>query len=257
MSNVVISYARSDRPLANELAQYLLSLGFLVWWDVELLGSDDFTDVIQAEFSKARAVVVIWSETSVKSNFVRDEARFALQHRKLVATKTSRLEVDRIPFGFQGQHTEDSDKILRAIEKLGATRQVAKPTTVMAESEEQAAMPGTVRVYRGQSNLSALLSGLALRLPEFLPIGTSRWAAIGLASTYVLASVGFFWVATGSYRFQWAVLCAGLLMIVLGWVYFHKFIRQRLFAAGLIVVASICFLTTLFGTFWLVRWGVV
>ncbi len=134
------------------------SLGFQVWWDVELLASDDFTDAIQAAFSKARAVVVIWSETSVKSNFVRDEARFGLKHRKLVATKTSRLEADRIPFGFQGQHTEDianRDKIVRAIEKLGATRQAAKLTLGEAKSEKQKATPGTVGIYRRQSNLSA------------------------------------------------------------------------------------------------------
>jgi hypothetical protein len=89
MSGVVISYARHDQPVAKELAQYLQSLGFSVWWDIELLGADDFNDVIEAELTKARAVIVIWSEASVKSAFVRDEARYALQNGKLVATKAT------------------------------------------------------------------------------------------------------------------------------------------------------------------------
>jgi TIR domain/Trypsin-like peptidase domain len=130
MSDIFISYARQDQMLAEELAQFLQSLGFPVWWDIELLGSDDFNDVIQAQLSKARAVIVIWSETSVKSTFVRDEARFALQHGKLVATKAPGLDLESIPFGFKGQHTDDiasHDKVVRAIERLGAQRAAAKP----------------------------------------------------------------------------------------------------------------------------------
>src|SRR5262249_1031297 len=42
MPDIFISYERRDQPLAKELAEYLLSLGFPVWWDNELLGSDDF-----------------------------------------------------------------------------------------------------------------------------------------------------------------------------------------------------------------------
>jgi hypothetical protein len=130
MLDAFISYARADQALAKELAQYLQSLGFQVWWDTELLGSDDFNDVIYAALSNARAVVVIWSEHAVKSGFVRDEARFALQNKKLVTTKTPGLAIASIPFGFQGQHAEDVanyDKIVMAIERLGAQRTPHKP----------------------------------------------------------------------------------------------------------------------------------
>ena len=87
MSDVFISYSRADQAQAKDLARYLNSLGYKVWWDTELLGSDDFNDVIYAALSKAKAAIVIWSKTAVRSHFVRDEARFALQNDKLIATK--------------------------------------------------------------------------------------------------------------------------------------------------------------------------
>jgi hypothetical protein len=302
MSDVFISYARQDQMLAKELAQYLQSLGFPVWWDTELLGSDDFNDVIHTELSKARAIVVIWSETSVKSAFVRDEARFALQNGKLVATKGQRLDVESIPFGFQGQHTEDitnHDRIVRAIEKLGARRAPTKPVATQSEEELAAwarvknsnnpdeliaflatypasglqemaktrlhhALSGTVGPYPHGGNLSALLSGLIFRLPDFLPIGSSRWAAIGLASGYLLLAgalsallvyipgvfdIKLFFsygigLGTALLTLIWLLLCLAVLM--LAWFHFHKFVRQRLFAAGFIVALSIAFLTSLF-----------
>jgi hypothetical protein len=122
MSDVFISYAREDRSLAEALAHDLQQKGFGVWWDAELVGSDNYQDVILAALARAKAAIVIWTKNSVTSNFVRDEARYALFHNKLIATKAGALDVIDIPFGFQSQHTEDvlnRDNILRAIEKLG------------------------------------------------------------------------------------------------------------------------------------------
>lgn len=122
MSDVFISYARDDRALAQALADDLSRRGFRVWWDVELVGADDFHDVILEALGKAKAAVVIWSKSSVKSKFVRDEARFALHYNKLVAVRTPDLDVLEIPFGFQGQHTDnvaDREQIVRAVIKLG------------------------------------------------------------------------------------------------------------------------------------------
>lgn len=136
MSDIFISYSRPDQALAQSLADDLKTRGFKVWWDTELLGSDDFTEVIYTALSNARAAIVIWTKTSCKSQFVRDEARFALKNRKLVATKAQALDIDSIPFGFQGQHTEDvtqREKIARAVEKLGC---VASAPVVQDKSDD-------------------------------------------------------------------------------------------------------------------------
>lgn len=122
VSDIFISYAREDRALAEALASDLKSRGYNVWWDTELVGSDNFQDVILAALAKARAAIVIWTKASVKSLFVRDEARYALHYKKLVAVKQPDVDVLEIPFGFQSQHTDDvhdRNQIFRAVTKLG------------------------------------------------------------------------------------------------------------------------------------------
>jgi hypothetical protein len=189
MSDVVISYARQDQPLAKELAKHLQLLGFLVWWDIELLGCDDFNDVIHAKLLEARAVIVIWSSASVKSTFVRDEARLALKHRKLVATKARALNVDSIPFGFRGQHADDIDdydKIVRAIEALGARRMSEKGAdNDVLQSEQktkrnaQAAGPAT---SCPKTNLTPRVSALRIKQRN----GDTRIFAVRPGGTYMV-----------------------------------------------------------------------
>jgi hypothetical protein len=41
ISDIFVSYARPDQARAQSLAEDLKSRGFKVWWDTELLGSDD------------------------------------------------------------------------------------------------------------------------------------------------------------------------------------------------------------------------
>src|SRR5215813_9281487 len=122
MSDVFISYARADHALAAALANDLKNQGFRVWWDAELVGSDDFYEVILQALHDAKAAIVIWTKTSTRSRFVRDEARFADHLNKLIAVKEARLTIHQIPFGFQGQHTDDvmdRAQIVKALKKLG------------------------------------------------------------------------------------------------------------------------------------------
>lgn len=122
MSDIFISYAREDRPLAEALANDLKARGYRVWWDAELVGSDDFYEIILEALNKAKAAIVIWTKASARSRFVRDEARFALHLDKLIAVKDPGLDTIEIPFGFQGQHTDDisnREQIVKAVAKLG------------------------------------------------------------------------------------------------------------------------------------------
>lgn len=122
MSDIFISYAREDRARAQKLASDLTGRGYSVWWDAELVGTDDYYEVILQALHDAKAAIVIWSPASCKSRFVRDEARFALHLDKLVATKTTDLDAIHIPFGFQSQHADDvadTAQILKALEKQG------------------------------------------------------------------------------------------------------------------------------------------
>src|SRR5262245_11843269 len=224
MADIFIAYAHEDRALAKSLAMDLQARGYLVWWDAELVGSDDFYDVILEALNRARAAIVIWSKTSTKSRFVRDEARYALHHQKLVAVKVSGLDTLDIPFGFQGQHTDDianREQVLRAVDKLGVKPASRRATVsdwellrgsadvdqifdfLEASPAEPHRHEAIVRLKQlmakpggasksgksapsglTRSNFSAFLSGLIFRVPRFQLTGQGVSTAVGAAVGY-------------------------------------------------------------------------
>jgi hypothetical protein len=97
MADIFISYARVDRECARRLARALESRSWTVWWDPDLHAGERFEDVIEREIDRARATIVIWSISSVKSRFVRDEAAHALDQDKLVPV---RIDHARLPMRF-------------------------------------------------------------------------------------------------------------------------------------------------------------
>src|SRR4051812_50123460 len=85
MADIFISYASVDRPLVRRLADALETRGWSVWWDHHnLRGGQHFDLIIEEAISTARAVIVVWSPDSTKSNWVRAEAAQALEENKLV-----------------------------------------------------------------------------------------------------------------------------------------------------------------------------
>lgn len=102
--DVFISYAREDRAAAQVLAAALVDSGISVWWDRQIAGGQDFTDVIAERLAAARVVLVLWSQASVASNFVRDEATRARDVGKLLPV---RIQDVRPPLGFGTIHTLD------------------------------------------------------------------------------------------------------------------------------------------------------
>ncbi len=84
MTDVFISYSRGDRSRAQKLVRIFKSEGWSVWWDRELLGGDAYDDVIERALEEARCVVVVWSEHSVRSNWVRAEASEGLSRGVLI-----------------------------------------------------------------------------------------------------------------------------------------------------------------------------
>lgn len=77
MSDIFISYAREDRTDAQRFAEAFAKEGFSVWWDTALQAGDSFDMHIEAAIKAAKAVVVLWSEISVASRWVRAEATLA------------------------------------------------------------------------------------------------------------------------------------------------------------------------------------
>ncbi len=142
MSDVFISYKREEQAIARLLADALTNHGWTIWWDPQLQAGEYYDDVIEQALIEARCVVVIWSERSVKSRFVKDEATYALDEGKLVPAQ---IEDVRLPFRFANLQTvqlfgwtgseEDPEfkRLKRDIEKVLFERR-SKPTSAQVQT---------------------------------------------------------------------------------------------------------------------------
>ena len=104
MSDIFISYAREDRPRAEAIAKALEEHGWSVWWDRDIRAGKNIASVIEEEIGKARCVVVLWSATSVRRDWVNDEAREGNERGILVPVL---IENVRPPLGFRSMHAAD------------------------------------------------------------------------------------------------------------------------------------------------------
>ncbi len=73
-SDVFLSYSRDNQPRARQVLEALEASGISVWWDAMLEGGARFHEVTEFHLENAAAVIVLWSEISVASHWVHDEA---------------------------------------------------------------------------------------------------------------------------------------------------------------------------------------
>lgn len=111
MADVFIAYAQENRETAAEIAAGLVARGYNVWWDTSLIAGTDFSDIIMQKINEAGAVLVLWTTASVKSQWVRAEARFAAEQKKLLPIMTGGIQPADLPLGFLEYHTERLDEI--------------------------------------------------------------------------------------------------------------------------------------------------
>src|SRR5215469_13897924 len=104
MSDSFISYEKLDRPTAEMLAQKLLGYGWTTFWDRTIIIGQDWHERIEQELTSARCVVVLWSRASIKSGWVRDEAREAIRRGVCVPILIDNIEA---PLGFRGIQAGD------------------------------------------------------------------------------------------------------------------------------------------------------
>jgi adenylate cyclase len=84
MSDIFISYARPNEPLARQAGDALRATGFRVWRDDELPAHRAYSEVIEERIKAAKAVLVLWSNDAVRSQWVRAEADAARELGTLV-----------------------------------------------------------------------------------------------------------------------------------------------------------------------------
>ena len=84
VSDIFISYASADRERAKVVAEALAARGLSVWWDRNIPPGRQFDEVIEEALDAARCVVVLWSQASTASTWVKTEAAEAMRGKALI-----------------------------------------------------------------------------------------------------------------------------------------------------------------------------
>ncbi len=97
MVDVFLSYAREDAAAAQQIAEGLAAEGVEVFWDNEIPPGSTWADYIETKLTQCKALIVLWSEHSTKSQWVREEARMGRDKGVLIPVM---IDKSTPPFGF-------------------------------------------------------------------------------------------------------------------------------------------------------------
>jgi len=97
MADVFLSYAREVVARAEQVAQGLERAGLDVFWDNEIPPGTTWADYIEQKLTQCKALIVLWSEHSTKSQWVREEARMGRDKGVLIPVM---IDNSSPPFGF-------------------------------------------------------------------------------------------------------------------------------------------------------------
>jgi hypothetical protein len=98
MSDIFISYSHEDTAFVRDLVKPLEAEGFSVWWDHTIPPGKSWEDVIVGGIRDAKACLIIWSQDSIASRWVKDEATVALRAGKYLPILVG---VEEPPMGFR------------------------------------------------------------------------------------------------------------------------------------------------------------
>lgn len=97
MSDIFISYASEERDRVMPLVSALERTGWSVFWDRTIPAGKTWRQVIGAEIRTCRSVLVVWTENSVTSEWVLEEAETGKRKGILIPVLLDNVEP---PFGF-------------------------------------------------------------------------------------------------------------------------------------------------------------
>lgn len=179
MADIFISYSKADRLIVEQLAAFLEAEGWSVWWDKSLTAGDTYRDEIMRELAAARAVISVWTPTSITSDWVRAEAGRSKADGKLIPVKTADVGYDRIPLPFGEMHTEPVEN--RAQIRAAVVAQLARPAATpkglwMAWAETRYAIITWIGIIGGAITLFSNFKGV-IQFADWARVLVENWQA--------------------------------------------------------------------------------
>jgi hypothetical protein len=98
MADIFISYSSDDKTIVKQIAGLLENKGWSVWWDRQIPIGQKYDTVIENELHKAGCVLVVWTQRSITSEWVKNEASEAAQKGILVPVVLEKIE---LPLAFK------------------------------------------------------------------------------------------------------------------------------------------------------------
>ena len=271
MHEIFLSYSRRDQDMVQALAAALGDKGLSVWIDRSGIEEGDAYDTqIEDAIARTRVVIVLWSKNSVRSQWVRAEAAYALNKHKLLPISIDSCEpplqflhIQTIDFaGWPSNgNNEPFSRLMAALAKrIDRTEVPAAPAVSLLPQSAAVADPsrhaptganvephGITKLY-----MDAMVAA-GLRFPEkVIEKGFQEYfreRTYGFAQFTILFAFGAYVMygvsdmasnAIGSTRFRFMVACP-LLLIFYG-LSFKEFAKRnaRIFLAVFGIAFSIC-----------------
>lgn len=197
MSDIFISYNNKDKEKAKLFATLLKQHGWSVFWDKNIPPGKTFDGYIGEQLDAAKCIIVLWSKTSVSSDWVKEEAQRGAARKVLVPIFIEqvspplgfgRIEAAEL-FDWNGDTAEvEFQNLLQAITLLipggGLSRSPSQLTNVAESKSTTTAVNEPVTSPVHYSNRKILL----------------RWLA-GLAVLLILATAWYTWKISHSEEF--------------------------------------------------------
>lgn len=270
MKEIFLSYSRPDSTTVLALATALEEKGVSVWIDRSGIEEGDAYDTqIEEAIAQTRVVIVVWSQHSVRSHWVRAEAAYALNKHKLVPIVIDKSEpplqfhhIQTISFdGWNGAgHDEAFKRLLTVLAKrldrastlgeaaVGANAIPGRSKKSVAPPQANAKQNQFVRMFANG------LVAAGLRFPE--KVIEREFRDYFRDRTYIIAQIAFLLVfityliygvsdlaseaAINSTRFRYMVACP--LLLAFYFLSYKEFARQhsQLFIAAFALTLSVC-----------------
>jgi|GEM_PF-4772976 len=178
MADIFISYAREDQEWAEALSKTFEVHGWSTWWDARLSAGERFDDVIERELETTKCIVVLWSNNSIKSTWVKAEANEGLERGILVPVF---IEEVKPPLIFRGIHTLRlmdwyNNKISNEIDQL------------IGDIDRIVPIPNSIDRDKNTVDISIYTSGSAYKVGSF---GEARFSNFSRALGREIIKRGF------------------------------------------------------------------
>jgi TolB-like protein/tetratricopeptide (TPR) repeat protein len=156
MTDVFVSYSRTDKALVVPLVAALEAQGWSVWWDPAISPGQEFDREIATELDATSAVLVVWTPQSVESRWVRGEARDGADRGILIPVRFGNA---RLPIDFRAFHTIDLDEKIVAQRGAALQETVRALQVLVARRQPAQAAPGDTPVARPNQRAAATVHG--------------------------------------------------------------------------------------------------